>query len=118
MCRPTRSDSLYIQCMGRGLRPALGMAPPGEDCLILDFIPEDARDIVMAGDVLGLPKEVTRAVRDENRDAEPGEVQAGFTFDGETFDAGGTPMEIIARELNYLDQSPYIWHRRQGLLTL
>lgn len=118
MCRPTRSDSLYIQCMGRGLRPALGMAQPGEDCLILDFIPEDARDIVMAGDVLGLPKEVTRAVKDENADAEPGEVQAGFTFDGETFDSHGTPLEIIARELNYLDQSPYIWHRQGGLLTL
>ena len=31
MCRPTKSDSLYIQCMGRGLRPALGMAQPNED---------------------------------------------------------------------------------------
>lgn len=118
MCRPTKSDSLYIQCMGRGLRPALGMAQPGEDCLILDFMPADSRNIVMAGDVLGLPKETTRLVLREQMDAAPGEVQAGFTFDGETFDAGGTPMEIIGRELNYLEQSPYVWHRRGGLLTL
>lgn len=118
MCRPTKSDSLYIQCMGRGLRPALGTAQPGEDCLVLDFLPAGSRDLVMAGDVLGLPKEVTRAVRQGRADAAPGEVQAGFTFDGETFDSNGTPLEIIARELNYLEQSPYVWHRRNGLLTL
>lgn len=118
MCRPTRSDALYIQCMGRGLRPALGMAQPGDDCLILDFMPADSRNIVMAGDVLGLPKDVTRTVLNENADEEPGEVQAGFTFDGENFNTGGTPMEIISRELNYMEQSPYVWHRRDGLLTL
>jgi superfamily II DNA or RNA helicase len=118
MCRPTRSDSLYVQCMGRGLRPALGMAQEGEDCLILDFVPLEARNIVMAGDVLGLPKETTRVVLDEQRAAEPGAVQAGFTFDGERFDSNGTPMEIIARRLNYLDQSPYHWHDRGGMLTL
>lgn len=118
MCRPTRSDALYIQCMGRGLRPALGMAQPGDDCLILDFMPADSRNIVMAGDVLGLPKDVTRTVLEENADEEPGEVQAGFTFDGENFNTGGTPMEIISRELNYMEQSPYVWHRRDGLLTL
>lgn len=117
MCRPTRSDSLYVQCMGRGLRPALGMSQPGEDCLILDFLPADSRNIVMAGDVLGLPKHVTRAVLNEKA-VEPGEVQAGFTFDGETFDSSGTPMEIIGRELNYLEQSPYTWHRKNGILTL
>lgn len=118
MCRPTRSDGRYIQAMGRGLRPALGMAQPGEDCLILDFLPVETRNIVMAGDVLGLPKETTRTVLQEEQDAEEGAVQAGFTFDGETFDADGTPMEIISRELNYLEQSPYVWHRRSGLLTL
>jgi superfamily II DNA or RNA helicase len=116
MCRPTRSDSLYIQCMGRGLRPAMGVASEGEDCLILDFLPKGTRDIVMAGDVLGLPKEVTRAVK--NEDKEPGEVQAGFTFDGDTFNSSGTPMEIIARELLYLEHSPFTWFRRDGLLTL
>jgi ATP-dependent helicase IRC3 len=116
MCRPTRSDSLYVQCMGRGLRPALGMAQPGEDCLILDFLPAETRNIVMAGDVLGLPKEVTREIA--KKDTEPGEVQAGFTFDGEHFNAGGTPLEIIARQLDYLQASPFVWYRKDGWLTL
>ena len=106
-------------CMGRGLRPAAGVATPGEDCLILDFMPADSRNIVMAGDVLGLPKEITRqALKEKQGDEEPGEVQAGFTFDGETFNTDGTPLEIIARQLDYLQTSPYIWERRDGWLTL
>lgn len=125
MCRPTRSDSLYVQMMGRGLRPAggdplrPGMALPGEDCIVLDFAPEDARNIVMAGDVLGLPKDQGKAARDLMKEqVEPGEMQLGFTFDGETFDVGGTPLEIIARQMNYLDASPFVWERKDGWLVL
>lgn len=125
MCRPTRSDSLYVQMIGRGLRPAgrdplrAGMAVPGEDCLILDFQPTDGRNIVMAGDVLGLPLEQRKAARDLMREnAEPGDVQLGFTFDGEHFDAGGTPLEIIARQLDYLSASPFVWERKDGWLVL
>jgi superfamily II DNA or RNA helicase len=118
MCRPTKSDSLYVQCMGRGLRPALGMSQPGEDCLILDFMPEDSRNIVMAGDVLGIPKDQAKAARELLEEAEPGEVQLGFTFDGERFDSSGTPLEIIARQLDYLQMSPWVWERRDGWLTL
>lgn len=111
MCRPTRSDSLYIQCMGRGLRPALGQAQPGEDCLVLDFLPAETRNIVLAGDVLGLPAAQVAAVHElAQQEAEEGAVQAGFTFDGETFDTGGTPLEIVARELSYFAQSPLVWH--------
>lgn len=120
MCRPTRSDLAYIQAMGRGLRPAIGMAQPGEDCLILDFLPAETRNIVMAGDVLGLPKHVVRTMLEEKEDDddEPGEVQAGFTFDGEHFNSSGTPLEIIARQLDYLQVSPFHWHRRDGWMTL
>lgn len=119
MCRPTKSDSLYIQCMGRGLRPAAGRAMEGEDCLILDFVPEGSRNIVMAGDVLGIPKEQAKAARELlKEEAEPGEVQLGFTFDGHNFDTSGTPLEIIARQLDYLNASRWQWDRRDGWLTL
>lgn len=33
MARPTKSRSLYIQCVGRGLRPYIGKT----DCLVIDF---------------------------------------------------------------------------------
>lgn len=129
MCRPTKSDSLYIQCMGRGLRPApradvapdeRGKALPGEDCLILDFMPQETRNIVMAGDVLGLPKDQAKAARQlvEETEAEPGEVQLGFTFDGSEFDHSGTPLEIVARQINYLQASPWTWDRRDDWMVL
>lgn len=34
MVRPTRSESLYLQCVGRGMRPS----PAARDCLVLDFV--------------------------------------------------------------------------------
>jgi superfamily II DNA or RNA helicase len=115
MCRPTRSDGLYVQCMGRGLRPARGRAEPGEDCLILDFIPADARNVVMAGDVLGIPKEQAKAIRElAEDDAEEGAVQVGFTFDGERIDASGTPLEIVARQIDYLQASTLAWYPPRG----
>src|SRR5262249_27831886 len=56
LARPTRSDGLYIQMIGRGLRPANGKeARDDEDCLILDFLPKDARNVAMLGDILGCP---------------------------------------------------------------
>lgn len=118
MCRPTRSDSLYVQCMGRGLRPANGQATPDEDCLILDFVPADTRNIVMAGDVLGVPQEQADAVRallEEEQDEDGELAQVGFTFDGEHFDYGNSPMEIIARQLDYLNASALAWFPPTGI---
>lgn len=58
MCRPTKSRSLYTQCVGRGLR----LAPGKADCLLLDFIAKNRDpDLVGPVDVLGgedLPPEV------------------------------------------------------------
>lgn len=60
MARPTRSDLIYVQAMGRGLR--LHAASGKLDCTIIDFAPVGARDIIMAGDVLeGMPPEVKKA---------------------------------------------------------
>lgn len=116
MCRPTRSDGLYIQCMGRGLRPARGKAEQGEDCLILDFLPADTRNIVMAGDVLGIPKQQAEAIKElaTEEAQEIGDVQCGFTFDGDTIDASGTPLEIVARQIDYLQSSGLAWYPPRG----
>lgn len=58
MCRPTKSRSLYTQCVGRGLRLHVGK----EDCLLLDFIAKNRDpDLVGPTDVLGgvdLPDDV------------------------------------------------------------
>ena len=105
MVRPTKSDAAYIQRMGRGLRPV----PGKEDCLICDYAPVETRNVVMAGDVLGVDakKEVYLT-----KEKEPGEVVGGFTFDGSGVKwLNGNPMELISRQLDYLHLSPWIWSK-------
>lgn len=110
--RPTQSDGLYIQMVGRALR----LFPGKTDALILDYAPLEAREIVMLGDVLGAParKDVIISAKEE-----PGDVLGGFTFDGDDFHwLDGSPAEIITRQLDYLDASPWRWHLEDGWLTL
>ncbi len=110
MVRPTKSDGLYIQCVGRGLR----LAPGKEDCLVLDYAPLEARNICMLGDVLGVDARKDVYIT-QDEDTEPGDVIGGFTFNGkETKWLTGNPMEIVSRQLDYLDASPFSWHRNQG----
>jgi superfamily II DNA or RNA helicase len=114
MVRPTKSDSLYLQAVGRGLRTAPGKI----DCLILDYAPAETRNIKMAGDVLGVPQELKQEMQKQNEDAEEGEVFEGFTFDGIAKGLEGDPLELVARELNYLDITPYAWAKHDGYLVL
>lgn len=109
--RPTQSDSLYIQMVGRALR----IFPGKTDALILDYAPLEAREIVMLGDVLGAParKDVIVSNKEER-----GDVLGGFTFDGDFHWLDGSPAEIVSRQLNYLDASPWRWHLEDGWLTL
>lgn len=126
MCRPTRAQGAYIQMVGRGLRPAgrdpdpdrKGMAVAGEDCLVLDFVPKDGGSkLVLLGDVLGMPK-MMRAAAKQLKEAETGEVQLGFTFDGSRFNTDGSPLEIIARRIEFLEDSAHVWEERGDWLTL
>lgn len=114
LARPTRSDGLYIQMIGRGLRPTLTKT----DCLILDYLPENARNVAMLGDILGCPIPREELLKQLAKQRRPGVSQIGFTFDGDSFDADGTDLQVVARELRYLEQSPFTWHRHHDLLTL
>lgn len=69
MARPTKSDLVYVQAVGRGLR----LHPGKRDCLIMDFAPMDGRDLVMAGDLLGKPR--------DQRKAEAAAVEDGVVLD-------------------------------------
>lgn len=64
MARPTKSDLVYIQAVGRGLR----LHPSKDYCLIMDFAPMDGRDLVMSGDLLGVPKEQRKAEQKAEED--------------------------------------------------
>jgi len=63
MVRPTRSESMYLQCVGRGMR----LSPDAEDCLVLDFVDLSGLEIVTTPtlDAGAKPNEIDRPVRDE-----------------------------------------------------
>jgi ATP-dependent helicase IRC3 len=54
MARPTRSEGLYAQCIGRGTR----LHPGKEDCLILDFVDLSDLSLVCLPSLMGMPKDL------------------------------------------------------------
>lgn len=109
--RPTQSDGLYTQMIGRALR----LYPGKADALILDYCPAETRNISMMGDILGTPLR-KKSLLNETKEA--GETMGGFTFDGK-FNYEGSAADIVGRELDYLDISPWSWYRDEsGFLSL
>lgn len=119
--RPTQNDSLYLQMVGRGLRTY----PGKKDCLIMDFAPIGGRDLIGAGDLLGVSrkaKEAKQMAMDEDTvldvfglyqeetgiDADPDEVEMmildffanrtplRFTHDGKVSTASVNKEQTIA----------------------
>lgn len=54
MARPTRSDGLYAQCVGRGTR----LFPGKEDCLILDFVDLAELSLCTLPSLFGVPRDL------------------------------------------------------------
>lgn len=70
MVRPTRSVSVYLQCVGRGMR----LSPDATDCLVLDFVDLSGLEIVTTPSLDAGPK------RGEFEAAEPNETQGSTVF--------------------------------------
>jgi hypothetical protein len=54
MARPTRSEGLYAQCVGRGTR----LAPDKKDCLILDFVDASELSLCSLPSLFGAPHQL------------------------------------------------------------
>jgi ATP-dependent helicase IRC3 len=54
MARPTRSEGLYAQCVGRGTR----LHPGKKDCLILDFVDLSELSLCSLPSLFGIPREL------------------------------------------------------------
>lgn len=54
MARPTRSEGLYAQCVGRGTRLAAGK----KDCLILDFVDLSTLSLCTLPSLFGVPRDL------------------------------------------------------------
>lgn len=110
--KPTRSDSVYVQAVGRGLR----LHPGKTDCLIIDFVPKGARDLMLAGDLLGKPKE-QKAVEAKAQDEGAIISAFGIASDGTGID--GDPDSVIVRALDYFaSQSKLRWTFDGGVGTV
>ena len=104
--RPTQSDSLYTQIIGRVLR----VFPNKETAIILDYAPAQKRNIAMLGDILGTPLERKEYIKSDGETLYDN-VEGGFTYDGNEFSMlNGDPMSLIAKKLEYLSQSPWVWY--------
>ena len=95
MVCPTRSDLAYVQKMGRGLRTVPGKT----SAIVLDFAPMAARNIVMAGDVLGVPRDLAKAAKTAE---EAGILLGALYVDQYGLATVIDPTEVVVKLLNYM----------------
>ena len=111
MARPTKSDSVYVQAAGRGLR----LAPGKADCLILDFAPIGARDIRLAGDLLGKPRAQRKA---EESAKDKGVILECFAMNSEGSGIDADPDEVQMRVLDFFGGSRLAWTFDGGIASV
>lgn len=95
MVRPTRSVSMYLQCVGRGMR----LSPDADDCLVLDFVDLSNLEVVTAATLDAGPTPNDRPAEpdpDSDDDARPTEPLGPFA-DDESEEAPATLDEILRR---------------------
>ena len=102
VARPVKSDSLYIQMVGRGLRPWPGKT----HCTIIDFAPQDARDLFLAGDLLGRPRKERKALR---KAREKGLLLDVFSTAEPAGSVDADPDQIRVRLLDFLSKHRLQW---------
>lgn len=102
MVRPTRSEAIYLQCVGRGMR----LHPDAADCLVLDFVdlsglsivttptldagPSKAREIEERAQGDGVVPRLPEDFDDDEAPATLGEIEARLA----AFD----PLTLVQRE--------------------
>jgi len=90
MVRPTRSESMYLQCVGRGMR----RHPDADDCLVLDFVDLSHLDLVTTPTLdAGPTREVIERPEPEEDAPEPFRVP----LDDGRDEAPATLLEIQER---------------------
>lgn len=90
MARPTRSEGLYAQCVGRGTR----LHPEKKDCLVLDFVDLSELSLCTLPSLFGAPRDVDLQGEDAR---EARRVWQAVTFDrpGFELEAGAVTLAEI-----------------------
>jgi hypothetical protein len=90
MARPTRSDGLYAQCIGRGTRLFEGK----KDCLILDFVDLSTLTLCTLPSLFGVPRDLDLRGGDI-REAHRAWQQILFDTPGFELEAGALTLQEI-----------------------
>jgi ATP-dependent helicase IRC3 len=98
MARPTRSDGLYAQCIGRGTR----LHPGKKDCLILDFVDLSDLDLCTLPSLFGIPRDIDLRGADV-RDAARVWGQCLFDHPGFELEAGAVTLPEIEQRAASFD---------------
>lgn len=98
MARPTRSEGLYAQCIGRGTRLASGK----RDCLILDFVDLSDLDLCTLPSLFGVPRHIDLDGADV-REAVRVWQQCLFDHPGFELEAGAVTLPEIERRAATFD---------------
>lgn len=102
MVCPTKSDLVYVQKLGRILRIYEGKT----DAVVLDFAPIEDRNIVMAGDILGIPRvEKTEKEKAENA----GMLIGASRVDDRGLTVSVDPAVVIVEALRFLRKGRLAW---------
>lgn len=115
MARPTKSQGLYIQCVGRGARRA--DADGKADCLVLDFVDVSSRHKLVTLPILAGSDEATGEAGDGAKGRGPSEADRaqGELIDLLTLAQKHRKMrERAAIAVNLFGASRYIWSTISG----
>lgn len=98
MARPTRSEGLYAQCVGRGTR----LFPGKKDCLILDFVDLSDLSLMTLPSLASLPRDLDLQGM-ELRDAERAMTQIHQAHPGFEVEPGSITLGEIQRRAAAFD---------------
>lgn len=98
MARPTRSEGLYAQCVGRGTR----LYPGKKDCLILDFVDLSTLSLCTLPSLFGVPRDLDLRGQDAN---EARRIWQRIEFDhpGFELEAGAVTLAEIQDRAAHFD---------------
>ena len=98
MARPTRSEGMYAQCVGRGTR----LHPDKRDCLILDFVDVSQLSLCSLPSLFGMPRELELRGGDANTARRVWE-RIAFDHPGFELEAGTFTLPEIQRRAESFD---------------
>jgi len=90
MARPTRSQALYAQCVGRGTR----LYPGKSNCLVLDFVDISSLSLCTLPSLFGMPRDLDLQGEDV-REASRIWEQIAFDYPGFEVEAGALTLREI-----------------------